>query len=176
MKYSLSLRVVHWVMAALILGLITVGFYMSNIEADAPDKYELYPIHKSLGFIVLMLFFIRVVTRLKSHIPAPPEGLLNWEVRLSHFVHGLLYVSMISMAFSGYMMNSTYAYVEGLDMFGLFTVPDITEKSEYWNSIFHTVHEYTAYILVGSLVLHLAGVVKHKFMDASENDVLGRMV
>ena len=176
MKYSISLRAVHWVMAALILGLIAVGFYMSNIEADAPDKYELYPIHKSLGFIVLMLFLIRIITRLKSHIPAPPEGLQNWEVRLSHFVHGLLYVSMFSMAFSGYMMNSTFAYVEGLDMFGLFTVPDITEKSEYWNSIFHTVHEYTAYTLVGSLVLHLAGVVKHRFMDDSENDVLARMV
>ena len=176
MKYSKSLRVVHWVMAALILGLITVGFYMSNIEADAPDKYELYPIHKSFGFIVLMLFFIRIVTRLKSHIPAPPEGLQSWEVRLSHIVHGLLYVSMFSMAFSGFMMNSTYAYVEGLDMFGLFTVPDITEKSEYWNSIFHTVHETAAYVLVGSLVLHLAGVVKHRFMDASGNDVLARMV
>ena len=176
MKYSISLRVVHWAMAALIFGLIAVGFYMSNIDPDASDKYELYPIHKSLGFIVLMLFFIRVVTRLKSHVPAPPKGLQRWEVSLSHAVHGLLYVSMFSMAFSGYMMNSTYAYVEGLDMFGLFTVPDITEKSEYWNGIFHTVHEYTAYTLVGSLVLHLAGVVKHKYMDASENDVLARMV
>ncbi len=176
MKYSISLRVVHWVMAALIFGLLVVGFYMSNIEADAPDKYELYPIHKSLGFIVLMLFFIRVVTRLRSHIPVPPEGLQSWEVRLSHAVHGLLYISMFSMALSGFMMNSTYAYVEGLDMFGLFTVPDITAKSEYWNSIFHTVHETAAYILVGSLVLHLAGVVKHRFMDASENDVLARMV
>lgn len=176
MKYSISLRAVHWVMAALIFGLIVVGFYMSNIDPDASDKYELYPIHKSLGFVVLMLFFVRVVTRLKSHVPAPPEGLQRWEVRLSHTVHGLLYVSMFSMAFSGYMMNSTYAYVEGLDMFGLFTVPDITAKSEYWNGIFHTVHEYTAYILVGSLVLHLAGVVKHKFMDASEDDVLVRMI
>jgi len=176
MKYSRSLRVVHWVMATLIFGLIAVGLYMSDIEADAPDKYDLYPIHKSFGFIVLMLFFVRIITRLKSHIPAPPQGLLRWEVRLSHAVHGLLYVSMFSMAFSGFMMNSTYAYVDGLDMFGLFTIPDITAKSEYWNSIFHTIHEITVYVLVGSLVLHLAGVVKHKFMDASENDVLARMV
>ena len=43
-------------------------------------------------------------------------------------------------------------------------------------AFFHTVHEYTAYTLIGSLVLHLAGVVKHKFMDAPENDVLARMV
>ena len=80
------------------------------------------------------------------------------------------------MTFSGYFMNSTYAYVEGVDMFGLFTIPDITPKSEYWNGIAHLVHEFFAWSFIVLLVSHLAGVFKHRVLDGKEHDVLKRMV
>jgi len=163
-------------MGLMILGLIAVGFYMTDLAADAPNKYDLYPLHKSTGLAVLMLFVVRLISRLRGPLPAPKSGLETWEVNLSHLVHGVLYVTMFSMAASGFMMNSTYPYVEGLDMFGLFTVPDITEKSEYWNGIFHTVHTVSAWIMSGALVLHIAGALKHRFFDAPERDVLARMV
>jgi cytochrome b561 len=176
MKYPLSLRVLHWLMAAMILGLIAVGFYMAGIPSDAADKYALYPMHKAIGFMVLVLLLVRVPTRLRGKIPSAPEGLEKWEVNLSHVIHILLYVAMFTIAFSGYMMNSTFQYVDGLDLFGLFTVPDITEKSEYWNGVFHTVHSISAWVLSISLALHIAGALKHRFLDAPENDVLKRMV
>lgn len=176
MKYPPSIRLLHWIMAAIILSLIAVGFYMTNLSPDAPDKYDLYPMHKAFGFIVLMLFLIRIPARMRGPIPKPQEGLQSWEISLSHMIHIVLYLTMFSMAFSGFMMNSTYPYVEGLDVFGLFTVPDITEKSEYWNGIFHTVHSVSAWIMSGALVLHIAGALKHRYFDAEEQDVLKRMV
>ena len=176
MKYSLSLRILHWLMAAMILGLVVIGFYMANIPSDAADKYDLYPLHKAFGFIILLMFVLRFISRLKGPLPQSPTGLANWEQRLSHFVHITLYLSMFSMAVSGFFMNSTYPHVQGLDIFGLFTVPDITDKSEYWNDITHTIHSVSAYVLSASLVLHLAGVIKHRYFDAQENDVLQRMI
>ena len=175
-KYPLALRVLHWLMAALILGLIAVGFYMADLPADAADKYDLYPTHKALGFIVLVLLLLRIPSRLKGPIPKLPTGLAQWESALSHSIHGLLYLGMIAMTVSGYLMSSTYLHSDGLDIFGLFTVPDLTSKSEYWNGIFHTIHEWSAWAISGALVLHLAGVIKHRFVDAPERDVLQRMM
>ncbi|MCW8998302.1 MAG: cytochrome b/b6 domain-containing protein, partial [Kangiellaceae bacterium] len=153
-----------------------IGFIMSNTPADAPHKYDLYPLHKAFGFIVLLLLMVRVPTRFRGKIPDPSSTLKDWEVKLSHLVHVLLYLSMLSMTISGFLMNSTYPYVQGLDLFGLITVPDITPKSEFWNGIMHTIHSVSAWTLTSSLVLHLVGVIKHRYLDGPDSDVLKRMI
>ncbi len=175
-KYSLALRVLHWSTALIIITLLAVGFYMADIDPKAPDKYDLYPLHKAFGMIALFLVVLRLPARAKGPVPAPAPGLQKWEHHLSHLVHILLYVSMIGMTFSGYFMNSTYAYVDGVDMFGLFSIPDITPKSEYWNGIAHNVHSFFAWSFIVLLVSHLAGVFKHRVLDGKEHDVLKRMV
>ncbi|MBL4609025.1 MAG: cytochrome b/b6 domain-containing protein, partial [Pseudomonadales bacterium] len=88
----------------------------------------------------------------------------------------LLYVAMICMPLSGYFMSSTYPHSQGIDIFGLFSVPDITDKSEYWSGIFHEIHEICVFSLIGLLILHIAGVVKHRFIDGPEINVLKRML
>jgi len=175
-KYSKPLRVLHWITAMTIMVLLVVGFYMADIDSNAADKYDLYPVHKAFGMIALLLVMLRLPVRAKGPVPAPAQGLLKWEHQLSHWVHIGLYVAMISMTWSGYLMSSTYAYVDGVDIFGLFTVPDITSKSEFWNGIFHQIHSITAWSFVVLLSLHLAGVAKHRLLDNHENDVLKRMI
>ena len=175
-KYSKPMRFLHWSTAMLIMTLLAVGFYMADIDPQASDKYDLYPWHKAFGMIALMLVMIRLPVRAKGKVPAPSAGLQKWEHNLSHLVHIGLYLAMVSMTMSGYFMNSTYQYVSGVDMFGLFTVPDITAKSEYWNEICHEIHSFTAWAFLVLLSLHLAGVAKHRLMDDKENDVLTRMI
>ncbi len=175
-KYPVTLRALHWLLALIIIGDLVVGLYMAGIDPDAADKYALYPWHKQLGFLALLLVLIRLPVRLRGPIPAAPAGLMSWEVVASHLVHRLLYLSMLVMPLSGYLMNSTFPYAEGMAFFGLFTVPDITGKSEFWNGIFHSVHSAAAWVLIASLVLHIAGALKHRYLDAPENDVLGRML
>ena len=175
-KYSLPLRVLHWLTAVTIMSLLAVGFYMADIAPDVANKYDLYPLHKAFGMIALLLVMLRLPARAKGPVPTPIESFKKWEHQLSHVVHIGLYVAMLSMTWSGYLMNSTYAYVEGVDIFGLFSVPDITPKSEYWNGIAHEVHSFTAWSFVVLLILHLAGVAKHRLMDGREKDVLKRMI
>ncbi len=175
-KYSKTMRVLHWLTAMIIMTLLAVGFYMAGIDPDASDKYDLYPYHKAFGMIALLLVLVRLPVRAKSAVPAPLSGLKKWEQHLSHLVHIGLYAAMLSMTVSGYFMNSTYPYVTGVDMFGLFSVPDITPKSEYWNEICHEIHSFTAWAFLVLLSLHLGGVAKHRLMDDKENDVLPRMM
>lgn len=175
MKYSVTLRFFHWSMAIIMLSLIAVGFYLANRGEDSP-VYNLYPLHESFGFIILVLTFMRLYFRKKGPIPPPNNNLKQWEIKLSSAAHYILYASMIVMGSSGYMMVSTYSGLQGLDMFGWFVIPDITEKSEYWNEIFHIIHTIAAYTLSFVLFLHIVGVIKHKYFDKADTDVLKRMM
>ena len=175
-KYPLIIRLLHWSMSLIIITMLCVGLYMANIPDDAANKYDLYPLHKAFGFIVLTLLLVRIAARILSSIPSPQKGLKSWEIKLSHAVHGLIYVAMLTMTLSGYFMSSTYPYSHGLDIFGLFTIPDITSKNEQWSGIFLQIHEVTAFIFIILLVLHIAGALKHRFIDGPEQDVLKRML
>lgn len=176
MKYPLTLRLLHWLMALIILAVIGMGFYMADLPRDAADKFELYPIHKALGFIALLLIFLRIAVRLTTQVPKPPSGFKPWEILLSRAVHFLLYAAMLGMALSGYLMSSLSARSDGLSLFGLVTVPDFLGKSDFWGGIFHQMHGLGAYVIAAAIALHLAGVIKHRFLDAPENDVLQRMI
>ena len=175
-KYSAPLRVLHWLTAVTIMTLLVVGFYMADIDPDAADKYALYPLHKSFGMVALLLVMLRLPVRFKGPVPEAANWLQNWEKKLSHVVHVLLYVAMLTMTWSGFLMNSTFPYVNGVEIFGLFTVPDITPKSEYWNDIAHTFHSVGAWSFVVLLTLHLGGVFKHRVLDGPDKDVLKRML
>ncbi len=176
MKYSLSLRVLHWSMATLIVSLLALGFYMAGIPDEASDKYELYPLHKSLGMVVMFLLMIRLPTRWHSSLLENPSALAEWEQRLSHVVHVLLYVAMFTTTFAGYLMSSFYSEAHPIDMFGLFSIPFITDKSDEISGYFHTIHSVGAWGFVVLLSLHTAGVIKHRFFDQPENNVLPRML
>lgn len=175
-KYSTALRILHWLTAATIMGLLIIGFYMANIDPDAPDKYELYPLHKSFGMVALLLVLLRLPVRLKSKIPTPAAWLAIWEQKLSQVVHILLYVAMLTMTWSGYLMSSAFKYSNGIEVFGLFIVPDLIPKSEFWTETFHVVHSTGAWSFVILLALHLGGVFKHRVLDGKAKDVLKRMV
>ena len=111
------------------MSLLAIGFYMTSLDPQAADKYDLYDLHKQFGMVVLFLVLFRLPARRKGPVPAPALGLKKWEHNLAHLVHVLLYISMLGMTISGYFMNSTYAYVQGIDFFTLFIIPDINSKN-----------------------------------------------
>lgn len=175
-KYPAALRVLHWVMAILIIGLLCVGFYMANLPAEVPNKYDLYPWHKSFGLLVMLLVLIRLPVRWRGPIPEDAPGLQAWEHKLSKLVHVLLYAAMLLMTFSGYLMSSFHPQIDGIEMFGLFKVPDITSKDKGLSGVMHEVHEVVAISFCVLLALHIAAVIKHRLFDGPEKDVLPRML
>lgn len=175
-KYSLTIRVLHWSMAAIIVGELAVGLYMTQLDGSAPNKYDLYPLHKEFGVLALLLLVWRIPSRLRTGAPDFPSSLTKSEVNLAKIGHISLYACMLLMTVSGYLMNSTYSGSDGIDFFGLMTFPDVTPKSELWNGIMHYVHTYTAYAFIAILCLHMAAVIKHRYFDSKDSDVLRRML
>lgn len=173
-KYPVSMRVLHWLISLLILTLIGVGWYMAELPKEDPNKYALYPWHKSFGMLVLMLVSLRLVNRLRSQVPPMPSVLASWELGLAKVTHCVLYLFMFAVPLSGYTMSSAGGY--DINFFGT-TLPALIAKNETIGGIAHEAHEILGFALLGLVALHAAGAIKHRLFDKDKGgDVLGRML
>ncbi|MCE4554984.1 cytochrome b [Pelomonas cellulosilytica] len=177
-KYPNSMRWLHWLRAAVILGTLTVGIVMVNLPDDLPTKFEsLYPNHKQFGVLALVLALAQGLLRLRHQLPAPPSGLAGWERSLSKLAHRALYVLMIVVPLMGYSMSSTFTQSDGVPFFFLGNLPELLPKNDKWFEVFQLLHRVLAYTLLALVALHVAGALKHRFLDkGGKTDVLGRML
>lgn len=176
MKYPVAIRILHWMIALIILGLIGLGWFMTPYDVDNIEYSEnLYHWHKSFGMLVLFLMLARVLVRINVKIPELPEGLPAHEKKLSHIVHILLYVFALSIPVLGYVQSSTYEHSSGVHFF--FTnLPEIFDDNKATFDITNFIHKVGAYVLLFLVSMHVAGALKHRFFDKEENDVLKRML
>lgn len=174
-KYQISSRILHWIMAAIIIFLLALGIYMADfLPKDAPNRMEFYNLHKSFGVLALILIIVRIINRAVFTPPSLPETINKLEQKLAYLAHILLYLLMVLVPLSGYLMSNSFGYP--VNLFG-FKMPFLIEKNADLGKIFHETHEIAPYILIIVLLLHIAGVIKHRYFDKNkENDVLKRMV
>lgn len=165
--------VLHWLMAAMIVGLISVGFYMDGME-KGPDKTAIVQLHKATGFIVLLLALFRWYWVISNESPKPLEGTSKAEIGLAHASKWLLLLLMLIMPLSGVLMSMSAGY--GISIYGIFEVPALLEKNRELAGTFNSIHKLSAYALVAVIVLHLLGAINHHFIkkDATLNRMLGK--
>jgi cytochrome b561 len=177
MKYPVIMRLLHWAMALIIIGLIWAGITMVALPDKNPVKYGVFfPWHKSFGMLVLFLVVARLVIRSRSVVPPLPRALSRFESRAATMVHGALYALMIIVPLSGYAMSSVYTQSDGVYFFGTF-IPEWIPKDDAWFQPLFDLHRALAFTLLGLLVIHVVGALKHRFVDRNpEKDGLSRMV
>ncbi len=149
-------------MAIIIVSLLIMGFTM--IEMDrSPLMGKLYMMHKSFGMLILLLVGFRILWKHRTSKPAPLPNHRPWERTLSALTHILLYIGMIGMPLSGWIMSSAGEYP--IQFFGLFEIPAFVSKNEtlFNNSLL--AHELTSYMLLCAIGLHFLGAAKHHFID-----------
>ncbi len=175
-KYNLLSRILHWLIALMIFALFGVGLYMTGLPDDDPGRGSIYGLHKATGFLLLWLVAFRIVwTALVTQAPPPPEALPDKDVKIQKAVIGILYLLMLVVPLSGFLM-STFAGFP-VDFYGLFEVPLIFEKNKTLGGIFHEIHEYSPWVLMGFVLLHMLGAIKHRLADPNgPTDVLKRML
>lgn len=177
-KYSKGMRLLHWLRAAVVIGALSVGVLMVNLPDDLPLKFEqLYPNHKQFGVLAWLLCLAQLVLRSRSRVPGLPPGLQPWERMLSVFVHRALYALMIIVPLMGYSMSSTFTQSDGVPFFFFGHLPELLPKNDRWFEVFQWLHRSLAYALLVLVVLHVAGAIKHRFLDkGGQTDVLRRML
>lgn len=164
-NYGLVSRSLHWVIALLILCLLTVGFGMGSLPYS-PFKGTVYGFHKSFGLCVLALAVFRIVWKHLTPQPAHLTTHVHWEITLAKVIHILLYGGMIIMPLSGWVMSA--AGQHAVPFFWLFNVPPIVPKNETLANLAFQVHSLSAYALLAAVALHYAGALKHHVIDHDE--------
>lgn len=170
--YSRPAIWLHWIVAALMLCNVGLGLY-AGIAPEIWTRW-LYDTHKSLGVTILGFVVLRLSWRL-SHPPPPlPASYRAWERHAARAAHIALYVVMFALPLSGWAQDSAWKGLEAHPMrwFGLFPWPPIAALAglppalkQQWHDGLEQAHIYLGFALYALVVAHIAGALKHQFID-----------
>jgi len=179
-RYSAVAIALHWVIALAIIGMIGLGWYMGDLPSSAPNKGSLYQLHKSIGIAILVLTIARILWRMLNK---PPEEIPmeHTQAMIAKAVHIAFYALMILMPLTGWVLVS--ASLKGIPtvIFDTFNWPHIpflasltNETKEAIHPFLENAHSKLAWVAIVLLALHIAGALKHQFMD--KDDLMARMI
>ena len=179
-RYTAVAIVLHWLIAAAILGNIALGWWMRRaVEASATRALavEAFQLHKSIGLTVLILSLLRLAWRLGHPPPALPAAMPLWERAAARATHALFYVLMIALPLTGWLYVSaqwrgdTPLQVPTL-WFGLFEVPHLFGLNEQtrafretWAATTVDLHTWLAWSTAALAALHVGAALKHQWID-----------
>lgn len=154
-RYPGTSRILHWIIAVLVLATWPLGFVIEFIKKDWSLTF--YMLHESLGFLVLWLMLVRVGNKLLAGSPATNAPQI--ERIAANTVHGLLYVFLIVMPISGFLATNAHGFP--LKWFGIIDVWSPIGKSPEIADTISTVHTFSAWALLVLFALHIGAVMMH---------------
>lgn len=172
-SYGRVSKWLHWGMALMLVVMISGGTYVAGLDLSDPSRLKLLGMHKSFGIIFMQLAIFRLIWSRISRTPKLPEALADWEKHLSRIITGSLYILMLAIPFSGFALTNFAGYP--VRFFGLVDMPQMFEKNIDMAAFVREVHGILAYILTAAVFAHVAGALKHRYVDSPEVDVIPRM-
>ncbi|CAJ4331460.1 cytochrome b [Burkholderia pseudomallei] len=155
--FSPLARLLHWVMAAMIVSMLFVGAGM--VTTVSGRHAALVAMHKPLGVAVLVLACVRVAVRLSSRPPALPADLPGWQKFAAYGSHLVLYALMIAMPLVGWAMLSAGGYPVTLG--GGVRLPSIVPADAVWFAWLRHAHRWLAYLFFATFLAHFAAALYH---------------
>jgi cytochrome b561 len=185
-RYTKTAVVLHWLIAIFIVVMFILGWFMADIPKDAPKQmaYDIFDLgiytwqlteeatprtfyfnlHKSLGLTIFALIALRIFWRITHKPPALLAGYKAMERKIATGAHHLLYLLMVALPLTGLVMGIYSKY--GVKWFGLDFLPGLDNKAI--REAFAEAHEIIGIILLVVVAVHVAGALKHKFIDKDE--------
>ena len=182
-RYTKTAVVLHWLIAIAIFCMFALGWYMSELPKEAPKQmaYDLFDwgiytwqlaeeasprtfyfnLHKSLGVTIFALIILRVLWRITHKAPALLTSYKAWEKKLATAAHHTLYLLMVAMPVTGIIMAASSKY--GIKWFGLPFIGGLDNAD--LRDVFKEAHEIVGTLIIVVLILHIAGALKHHFID-----------
>ncbi len=190
-RYTKTAVILHWLIAIAIFSMFALGWFMEGLPKEGAKKmaYDVFNfgiytwqladaatprtfyfnLHKSIGVTILGLIIIRVLWRVTHRPPALLSSYKVWERKLATGVHHLLYLLMIALPVSGVIMATYSKY--GIKWFGYPLIKGLDNNAA--RESFKEIHEFIGIVILVMVILHIAGALKHHFVD--KDDTLKRM-
>jgi cytochrome b561 len=156
-RFPLLSRLLHWVMAAMILAMLFIGIGMA---ASVSERYQvLVSVHKPLGIAILVLVLVRLVNRRFNSPPPLPNSIPPLQGVIAKASHVLLYALMFVLALVGWAMLSAERYP--IILYGPIQFPPILPYNVELYASLRSLHTYLAYLLFLTFLAHLGAALYH---------------
>jgi cytochrome b561 len=161
-RYTATAATLHWLIAALVLVMIALGWSMQAIpKVPVGPRVDAFNLHKSIGLSILALMVLRVAWRATHAAPGLP-AMPGWQARTAHTVHALLYLCLFLQPLTGYLGSAFSGHP--VKIFG-FVLPAWAPQNDAIKDAMSSVHLVNSWVLVSALALHFLGVLKHAVID-----------
>lgn|SRR5699024_351948 len=169
-RYHVVSRLLHWLVAIMILGMLVLGFYMVDLPLS-PTKLKIYSWHKWAGVSIFLLVLLRLIWRLRHAAPAMPAHMSLTMQKVATVGHYGLYVLMILIPLSGWLMSSA----KGVQTvwFGIVPLPDLVPEHKTLGDFLLAVHVNLNLLMIAAISGHVVMALKHHFID--KDNTLRRM-
>jgi len=170
-RYTTTAIALHWLVAFGIFGAFSLGLYMQDLPLS-PAKLKLYSYHKWAGVTIFMLVLVRLVWRFTHPAPPLPLSIPAWQRRLAAGMHHLLYVLVVCIPLSGWLMSSAKGFQTV--WFCVLPLPDLLPKDKALGDALAAVHQLLNLSMAALVTVHVAAAIRHQLHDGDA--VLARML
>lgn len=165
-EFGMVSKVLHWLIAVLMISLIVIGWYTSGLDDETVLYWRMLDLHITLGLSVFVLFFIKVIWMVLSPNPDFVSGLSSWERLAARIVHGFFMVAIALIPVAGFLYVTSDG--EPVNLYDLVEIPDIGSYSKTVRNVFYDMHMYAAYGCATLIVIHIMAALKHHFIDLDD--------
>lgn len=159
-RFTPLARLLHWLMAAMILIMLFVGIGMVS---STTERYRyLVALHRPLGILILILAVVRLTNRVLNPPPPLPASLPKVQQMAATVSHILLYALMFIMPLLGWAMLSAAPYP--IDLFGTLELPAILSPDAGLYAELRALHTDFALLFYAVILLHLGAALIHAWI------------
>jgi len=157
--FTVFARLLHWLMAILILAMLFIGVGM---VASLTDYHWLVSIHKPIGALILVLVVVRLINRLIHPAPPLPAAMPGWQRFAAHGSHVVLYGLMFALPLVGWgMLSAAHTPVV---LYGSLHLPPILPADAALYAALRTAHTVLALLLFLTFLAHLGAALMHALL------------
>jgi cytochrome b561 len=163
------MRLLHWLMAAMVLTMLGIGVAM---VASLADYHTLVSLHRPLGIAILVLVVIRFIHRQFSTLPPFPPTMSASERKIAHLSELVLYTLLFVLPLIGWGMLSAARYP--IVMWGSIHLFPILPHNPMLYALLRKTHTILAYLLFAAFLAHFGAVLFHTLIV--RDHLLSRML
>jgi cytochrome b561 len=159
-RWHPAIVALHWLTLLLIALQFLIAGPMREETRDLVQRFELYQLHKSVGLTVAGFVVLRLLLRL---VTRPPQRANDGRLLslASDAVHGGLYLCVVALPLTGYLMVSSAPIQIPTLYFGWFAIPHPIGPDKPTYELMLGLHGWAGNALLALGAIHFGAVLVH---------------